>query len=193
MINRKDFYDNYKIEFPQFGGMNQKQVDGINAVLDLWKNGFINNSDCRHLAYILATIYHETGSRMYGIDEFGKGKGKRYGRNQKYNGQAYTNYNHTYYGRGMIQLTWYENYSKFGRLIGADLLGNPDLANDNDIGAKIALLGMERGLFTGVSLKTYTKGSNFDSINARRIINGTDRAEIVKGHYEKFLKIIQNS
>lgn len=31
-------------------------------------------------------------------------------------------------GRGFIQLTWKENYEKYGKLLGVDLVGNPDLA-----------------------------------------------------------------
>ena len=42
-----------------------------------------------------------------------------------------------YIGRGYIQLTGKENYTKVGKLIGVDLVNNPELANDPEIAAKI--------------------------------------------------------
>jgi len=42
-----------------------------------------------------------------------------------------------YRGRGFIQITGKENYDKIGKMIGVDLVNNPDLANDPQIAAKI--------------------------------------------------------
>lgn len=44
-----------------------------------------------------------------------------------------------YRGRGLIQLTGKDNYEKFGKLVGEDLVKNPDLANDPNIAKKIAI------------------------------------------------------
>jgi len=41
-------------------------------------------------------------------------------------------------GRGVIQLTGRENYEKYGKKLGIDLLSNPELAKDPEIAAKIA-------------------------------------------------------
>lgn len=40
-------------------------------------------------------------------------------------------------GRGFIQITWEENYKKYGDLLGIDLIANPDLALDPDVAASI--------------------------------------------------------
>jgi len=44
-----------------------------------------------------------------------------------------------YRGRGLIQLTGKDNYSKFSKLIGVDLVKDPDLANDPEVAEKIAV------------------------------------------------------
>lgn len=43
-----------------------------------------------------------------------------------------------YRGRGFIQLTGRDNYERLGKLIGEDLVNNPDLANDPEVALKIA-------------------------------------------------------
>ena len=97
-----------------------------------------------------------------------------------------------------MQLTWYENYERMGRLLGIPLLENPELALQPEISARIMIEGMTRGIsgkgdFTGVSLENYFSGSKNDPINARRIINGLDRAELIAGYYEGFLRALINA
>lgn len=51
-----------------------------------------------------------------------------------------------YHGRGLLQITWIDNYRHYGQEVGLDLVANPDLALRNDISAKIlALYFKERG------------------------------------------------
>jgi len=57
-----------------------------------------------------------------------------------------------YRGRGLIQLTGKSNYEKFGRIIGEDLVGNPDLANNPEIAKKIAAAYMKEKEKAGVDL-----------------------------------------
>jgi len=45
---------------------------------------------------------------------------------------------------------------------------------------------MMRGLFTGKKLNDYFNANTCDWLNARRIINGTDHAELIAGYAQKF-------
>jgi len=193
MINRDNFF--FSIRQSLFkGGLKQLQVEGINAILDKWEAQQL--TDSRWLAYMLATAYHETAKTMQPIEEYGKGKGYKYGKKIKRSGIPYTLPDHLYYGRGYVQLTWFENYETMGRLLGIDLLNNPELALHPNIAAEIMFEGMTKGNshfgdFTGKSLENYFNDKKEDWVNARRIINGTDCADIIAGYGKKFLTAIQ--
>lgn len=64
-VNRKAFFDNYRAYFSPV--LNQTQVDGYNAIFDRYEQ--LELSNARWLAYILATVYHETGTRMEPVRE----------------------------------------------------------------------------------------------------------------------------
>ena len=49
------------------------------------------------------------------------------------------NEGYKYRGRGLIQLTGKDNYAKFGKMLGIDLVNNPDLANDPEVARNIAV------------------------------------------------------
>ena len=179
--------------------LSQEQADNIKIIYNTCLEFGIKRK--RHIAYIFATIFHEgarketiNGKTVYrrvvSVEEIGKGKGKPYGSKIKYSKIKYTNPDKLYFGRGFVQITWHEVYEKFGKLLKMDLLGNPELALNPTIGAKIAVLGMRDGLFTGVNLERYFNDSRTDAISARKIINGTDKAELIEGYYKVILNQI---
>ena len=192
MINRKTFFD--KIRQSLFNGaINKSQVEGMNAILNKWVAYQL--TDLRWLAYMLATAFHETAKTMQPIEEYGKGKGYRYGKKIKRSGIPYNLPDKLYYGRGYVQLTWYENYETMGRLLGFDLLNNPELALNPNFAAQIMFEGMTKGNshfgdFTGKSLENYFNDKKEDWVNARRIINGTDKAELIAGYGKKFYQAL---
>jgi putative chitinase len=51
-------------------------------------------------------------------------------------------------------------------------------------------VGMNRGMFTGKKLSDYFSGTTEDWVNARRIINGTDRAALIAGYGRIFYSAI---
>lgn len=155
------------------GQLNQMQVDVINDLL----SGAAHWS-VAWLAYGLATAWHE--ARLVPVEEIGKGRLKPYGVPGKHGGQAA-------YGRGLVQLTWADNYAKADAEIGLNgaLLADYALALRPDIAAAILIRGMEEGWFTGKSLATYLpdeRGTQAQFREARRIINGTDRDALIAGY-----------
>lgn len=159
------------------GGLTQGQVDGFNSILKA-----IPEWPVSWAAYALATAYHETAATMQPIAEYGRGKGRKYGAPGRNKGQVA-------YGRGYVQLTWDDNYERADREIGAagKLVENYDLALQPDTAADIMREGMSEGWFTGKALKDYLPG---DYVNARRIINGTDKAQTIAGYAVKFEKAL---
>ena len=178
------------------GRFSAQQHEGMTAILEKWQiSGF---TDLRWLAYMLGTVYHETARTMAPIEEYGKGKGRRYGKKVKQSGQTYSEPNHIYYGRGYVQLTWFENYERMGRILGIPLLQKPELALIPEHAADIMFEGMTKsvsfkGDFTGHCLEQYFNGAKEDWVNARRIINGLDRAELIAVYSVKFYEILKAS
>jgi hypothetical protein len=134
---------------------------------------------------MLATAFHETDRTMQPIREYGRGRGKRYGKPGPHGGQAG-------YGRGYVQLTWPDNYARADRelQLGGALIANYDLAMDAGIAYRILSRGMLEGWFTGKRLADYIQGSRCDYLNARRIVNGTDRAATIAGYARAFEAIL---
>lgn len=180
MINRNFFFNHVRLYLFD-GTLTSKQVQGLNTILDYWEKNYARRDD-RWLAYILATAHHETGRAMQPVEELGRGKGKRYGTMTKMNGKAYSSPAKIYYGMGTVQLTWYENYERIGKLIKQPLLTQPELALDLSISTKILVDGMIGGWFTGKRLSDYFNTKSEFWLNARRIINGIDKNQLIKSY-----------
>ena len=176
----------------QFGRLNQSQVDGFNAIIKAINEWGGDAKNPLYVAYMLATAWHETAHTMKPIEEYGKGTGKKYGSNIDIDGSRYTGLKHLYYGRGYVQLTWLTNYKSIGKVLGVDLVNKPELALNHDIAAKIMLYGMLNGSFTGRKLFDYLrKGTTEEFKQARRIINGTDKALNIAYQAEAFLRAVK--
>lgn len=179
--------------------LSAEEVDGCNAILKA-----MEGSPLSYTAYALATAFHETASTMKPIREYG---GPTYF-TRLYDitgtrpqlalkmGNTCAGDGPKYCGRGLVQLTWKNNYKLAGDKCGVDLVQNPDLAMRPEIASKIMRFGMTEGWFTGKSFKDYLPPSGPASraqfANARRIINGTDRATLVADHAMKFQIALQS-
>ena len=151
--------------------------------------------DVRQAAYILATVRRETGSTYLPVEEgFGKLSRAYFERKYGYQtkkgrelGNTEPGDGYRYRGRGFVQITGKANYAKYG------LTSNPDLALDAAIAYNILSNGMFNGKFTGKKLSDYINGSKTDYANARRIVNGTDKAQLIAGYAIKFESIFKKS
>lgn len=169
-----------------FGKFSQSQVDGFNAILTA-VNGNASAKNPVYLAYMLATAWHETAKKMQPIEEYGKGRGRKYGQCVDMNGKPYKG-NQLYYGRGYVQLTWINNYQSMAKICNADLVNCPELALEPENAANIMIYGMLNGMFTGKSLSSYIKAGSYNEyVNARHVINGSDCADKIAGYAVKFL------
>lgn len=147
--------------------LNQSQVNGFNDILTYAKNV---NTRLDNLAYLLATVWHETAFTMQPIMERGS---QKYLKGKKY---------WPYIGRGYVQLTWDYNYKKASTKFGVDFLKYPNRVMEKRYALPILFVGMEEGWFTGKSFYDYLDGVDENDkedlrefSNARRVINGTDR------------------
>lgn len=182
----------------KLGRLTQKQVDGINRYVRAMDED--KGITYAQAAYILATVWHEGAGTMEPIEEFGKGKGRPYGtwyKNSKgelysfKNGKRdsvylYSEYPHLYYGRGDTQNTWYDNYEKLSKVFNVDFLRQPELLLTEEWSTKVTIYSMKNGLYTGKRLDDYIYQSKKDYINARRIVNGTDRAKLIAEYAADF-------
>jgi hypothetical protein len=172
------------VRWSLFGGsLEQIQVDGQNVILAVWE--YQGGGDPRHLAYMLATVYHECAKRFWPITEYGS---------QSYlEGKDY----YPYIGRGFVQLTWENNYKRASKELNLtderDLVEHPELALDSLIATRVLFRGMAQGWFTGRYLAQYFNESKDDPVNARQVINGNDDDDLIAGYHEKFLAALNDA
>ncbi|AKF13579.1 chitinase [Sinorhizobium phage phiN3] len=206
-MDRKKFFDAIRDNPLLFNGrLSSEQVVGISAILNR-----MEKLDARWLAYALATAFHETGGRMVPIMEnlnysakglratfpkyFNLADAAKYERkpqaianraygNRMGNGPEASGDGWLMRGRGLVQLTGRDNYRKYG------IENNPDKALEPDFAVAIMFDGMTSGAYTGKKLSDYFNDTKTDWVGARRIINGTDKAEKIAGEAKAFYAAI---
>lgn len=190
-LDRKKFYS-------EIGPLKQEQVDGFETIIAA---GY--KLPLTHLAYVLATAMHETATAMQPIKEtvmpHHKDKNPSDSTVIARLDKAFNDgrlrwvtkpyWRDGWFGRGYVQLTHKRNYEMASELVGVDLVASPNKAMHPEIAAKILVEGMARGMFTGKSMSDYLPG---DYINARRVVNGLDRADEIAARakrYERALSV----
>ncbi len=144
------------------------------------KHGLLRNQ----CAYLLATAYWETARTMrpvieaYWLSEEWRKKHLRYW---------------PWYGRGFVQLTWENNYKRAAKETRVAMDKDPDMALNPAVAAQVAVIGMKEGWFTGKKLSDYITLKNSDFRNARRIINGIDKAGEIAEYAKQYDALLKAS
>jgi putative chitinase len=195
-LNRASFFA--AVRSSLFGGkLTEGQVQGLDALL----TAAPADMPLEHLAYCLATAFHETARTMQPIKEMGgtayfkrmydiqgdrPTKARELGNLTLGDGARFA-------GRGYVQLTGKANYARASKEVGFDLVATPDLAMQAGIASVIMYSGMKAGWFTGKKLSDYFKPGLSDAYNARRIINGLDKAGDIAEYHRKFLAALNSA
>lgn len=171
-MDRKIFYD----EMRPLVNLTTQNVEGMEKLLDYAESRPIKLNTQR-LANTTATAWWESGQTMHPVKEaFWKSEAWR---------KANLRY-FPWYGRGLVQTTWEENYRKIAIAMGlpADFfIKNPDLLLTFQYALPALFVGMEKGIYTGKDLDDYIDDVDESDeedlreyVAARRIVNGTDKA-----------------
>jgi putative chitinase len=173
--------------------LEQDEVDGVNTLTDA-----LDGFPLAHVAYALATAYHETAHTMQPIQERG-GNGyffRRYDPQGEHPsiaaalGNTHPGDGVAFCGRGYVQLTGRANYAKAEHDTGFALSSQPYLAMRPDIAARIMREGMTQGWFTGKRLSDFLPAAGLADgkafTQARKTINGMDCAGLIAGYAMRF-------
>lgn len=192
MIELRPFFDSVRSSLFG-GGMNSDQVKGIEEIIDYWVDNH-PNSPPEFLDYLLATTFHETAFTMQPIKEYG---GPAYF-HRMYDingdrphvaqtlGNIHPGDGARFCGRGYVMITGRKNYIEQGRKQGADFVSYPDRVMMSRYALPILFEGCIDGDFTGKKLGDYIRHGSADFVNARRVVNGTDKAQTIANYAKKF-------
>lgn len=188
IIDKDKFLFMYEAE--DFSPISGTKESGLLDLLTFLEND-PKITDIRWSAYMLATVLRECGGEWQPIEEYGRGKGKKYG-------LPYGPYSQIYYGRGYTQNTWLDNYrmltdawTKAHPQAPVDFVKHPELLCIPEYAYWAMSYAMRNGSYTGVGLAKYINGDKCDYFNARKIINGLDVAQLIAGYAVKFERIMK--
>lgn len=171
-------------------GLTPQQVYRIEVLLDACAAA---DWPLAYSSYALATAHHETAQwshmKEIGGEAYFQRMYDKAGKRPKVAatlGNVEAGDGVKFAGRGYVQLTGRTNYTKAGKALGLDLLKEPGKVEEPTIAARVLIWGMSTGAYTGKACRDYLAKSPPDYVNARRIINGTDKASAIAAYAKLF-------
>lgn len=172
------------------GNLSQREVDVLAAIGTAWDKW--GDDDPNKLAYVLGTAFHETGRFKWLKEIWGPTAAQKRYEGRADLGNAVKGDGKRFMGRGLVHITGRRNYADWSKRLGIDLVAKPELAEQLDIAARILVQGTMLGTFTGKKLADYINATKIDFVNARRTVNGTDKADLIAGYAIRFRKAISS-
>lgn len=213
-MNRKAFFDS--VRFAPFHNLNQGQVNGLNFLLDTWEADWKVSTPLTQFAYVLGTVWWETGQTMQPIHEYGNRAyftrmydpppagqrpqvARQLGNTQPGDGAKFA-------GMGYVQSTGRRNAARATKRLRelklipdtVDFEKTPELLMKPEYAILVLFIGMEEAWFTGDSLDKEIDpkidgDEHSDYLRARRIVNGTDRAVEIANASDNFLLALKKA
>lgn len=169
----------------------------VNFLKGIRENRFSGALTNPEIAYLLATVRHETAFTYQPTEERGSETylKERYFKDQNIRralGNTTDQDAVDFRGRGYIMVTGRRNYEIVGKAIGVDLIAKPDVLMQPDIALKVLLtcFVIER-CFTGKLMSDYLSRDPPDYVNARRVFNGVDQAPKIADYAKRFEAILR--
>jgi murein DD-endopeptidase MepM/ murein hydrolase activator NlpD/predicted chitinase len=144
-------------------------------------------TDPAQIAYLLATAKHETGfvnlKEIWGPTSTQLGYEGRsdLGNNRPGDGKRFL-------GRGLVQVTGRTNYTYWSKRLGQNFLDYPEKLESPEYAVITLVEGCRDGTFTTRKLGDYVGNGRKDFEGARAVVNGSDRAALIAGYAEEYLK-----
>lgn len=185
----RDVMERFSLRSGVFSGDGRKN---INLIFDEIEKTAPKPLDLKKAAYVLGTAYRESHGTMSAATKekvwcLSDASCKKQNRKLKEYARIDTSTGHNYVGRGYVQLTWADNYKKFGELLKLQpttlLYTNPDLALKPEYASKIMVTGMYKGMFTSSKLNDYFNEKTEDWYTARKIVNPKSPRKAVTAGY----------
>lgn len=197
-VDRTRFFNKYRTLFRE--RLTQEQVDALELLLY-----YIERDDrhtmWEHFAYLLGSFKLETNNTYKPVTEaywLSTGAAYRWCENKygyktdkgKELGNTAAGDGFKYRGHGLIQITGKSNFRKMSPVIGLDLVNDPDATLRLDVSYTIASYGCAHGIFTGRRLNQYIYPGHVDYRNARRVVNGMNKARSIEWNSRMFLQCL---
>lgn len=168
-------------------------MEGLTVILDAWHSA-AELSDRRWLAYMLATVFHDTAGTMMPSREAGDDlqlarlydvcgdypvRARMIGNDAPGDGARYR-------ARGYVRVRGKAHYLAMSGPAGCDLVTDPELLLRPAVACRVMFAGLTVGAFTGYRLADFINAKGCDWAAARRVVSLTGAAPLIPGLAQAF-------